>query len=155
MANLRFPNPSDLACYGDYDFHVESSIITVRAADLRDIYAQYLDNHRKFHARISEKTGRFKEAVKVTELHGLLSSACDEGRDLDLQTSEYIWSFVSGLMFDRRFVNIFCPPCGREFDPQDCHTAGWAYGSGLAAHGGKRVLCPCGHTLYSCMQWNS
>lgn len=153
---LRFINPTDIPAYGDWDFKVYGAVITLRAEDVRDVYATYLENHRRYHSGISKDSGRYAEAQRVTELHALLAQACALGKDVVLDVGhDCIWSFSSGLMFDRRFVTLGCPECRREYSPEECSVLEWSYGGGLAAEGGRRVVCPAYHTLYSCMEWVS
>lgn len=74
---------------------------------------------------------------------------------MTLEESDYAWSFASGLLFDRKFVAVTCPECEAVFGPEACQVLEWSYGEDLAAHGGRRVVCPAGHTLYSCGEWIS
>ena len=43
----------------------------------------------------------------------------------------------------------------KVFGPEVCRVLEWAFGEELAAEGGRRVVCPADHTLYSCMDWVS
>ena len=85
----------------------------------------------------------------------MLTESCEAGRDVTLDGRKYVWSFSSDLMFDRRFVSVRCPACDKLFEPEACRVLEWAFGEDLAAEGGRRVVCPADHTLYSCMEWNS
>jgi hypothetical protein len=85
----------------------------------------------------------------------MLVEACQTGRDVTLEGQDYVWSFCSSLMFDKRFVWARCPECQLTFGPDACRVLSWAFGGGLAAEGGRRVVCPVDHTLYACGEWNS
>ncbi len=122
---------------------------------MRDVYAAYVENHHRYFSRIPKHWGRYKEYLRVSEILTLLTLAASEGTDVELDGRDYVWSFCSGLMFDRCFVSALCPACGREFGPMECSVAEWAYGEDLSAEGGRRVICPSGHTLYSCGEWDS
>jgi hypothetical protein len=154
-ALLRFVNPTDIPAYRGWNFQVFGAAIALRAGDVRDVYAAYLETHRRRFRDVSKHSPRYAEAQRVAELHGLLVQACDDGRDMALDGHDYIWSFVCDLMFDRRFVSAGCPACGAEFGPESCRVLKWSFGGGLAAEGGRRVVCPAGHTLYSCGEWDS
>ncbi len=155
MALLRFTNPIDIAVYGDWDFPVYGAEITLRAEDMRAEYATYLAYHRQYHSNIPKHWPRYAEAQRIAELHAMLVEACEVGRDVKLDGGDYVWSFCSRLMFEKRFVSIWCPECDREFGTEECGVLQWSFGSDLAASGGRRVICPAGHTLYSCGEWNS
>jgi len=155
VALLRFTNPTDIPAYGDWDFQVFGAGIALRAEDMREVYAAYLENHRRYHINISTRSGRYAEAQRVTELHAMLSEACQAGRDVTLDGHDYVWSFSSDLMFEKQFESVQCPVCQREFGPEECRVLEWSFGEDLAASGGRRVVCPSDHTLYSCMEWNS
>lgn len=155
MTLLKFTIPRDIPAYCGWDFEVFGADISLRAEDMRDVYAAYLDNHRKTFSNIPKHWQRYAEAQRVCELHAMLVEACEAGRDVELDEHDFVWSFSSNLMFDRQFVSARCPECRREFRPEDCRVLAWTFGSGLAAEGGRRVMCPAGHTLYSCMEWNS
>ena len=155
MALLQYTNPTDIPAYGGWDFPVLAADIALRGEDMRDVYAAYLDNHRRYHSNIPKQWGRYAEAQRVAELHAMLAEACEAGRDVTLDGHDYVWSFSSGLMFDRRFVSVRCPECDAVFGPESCRVLEWSFGGGLAAEGGRRVVCPAGHTLYSCIEWNS
>jgi hypothetical protein len=155
MALLRFTNPTDIPAYGDWDFEVRAADIVLRAEDVQKVYAAYLENHRRFHSNIPKQWQRYVEAQRVAELHAFLKDACEANRDVELDGHDYIWSFSSELMFNRRFVSITCPNCDKVFRPDDCRVLEWSFGQDLAASGGRRVACPANHTLYSCGEWNS
>ncbi|WP_143549103.1 hypothetical protein [Rhodopirellula bahusiensis] len=152
---LRFTNPNDIPIYGDWDFKVYPARITLRSSDMLAVYRQYIENHHKYHSTIPKEWPRYTEFQRVSELAERLQAACDTETDIDFESADYLWSFSSGLMFDRKFVSVYCPECDRDFAADQCKVVDWSYGSGLAAHGGQRVECPQEHTLYSCMQWNS
>jgi hypothetical protein len=152
---LRFTNPADVPAYSDWDFQVFGADIALRAEDMRDVYAAYLEDHRRYHSNIPKHWGRYAEAQRVAELHAMLVETCQAGRDVILDGHDYVWSFSSCLMFERQFVSVRCPECHREFGPEECMVLEWSFGGGLAASGGRRVVCPSDHTLYSCMEWNS
>lgn len=153
MPLLQYINPIDIEAYREWDFEVQPSKITLQMEELRDIYAGYVTSWQETVSRMSKETGRYKEFVRVSELHQLLNKALSEGADLELDGHDYVWSFSSGLMFEKRFVSASCPACSRDYLAAECRVEEWAYGSGLAAHGGRRVLCPSGHTLYGCGEW--
>ncbi len=155
MPVLTFINPIDIGAYRGWDFEVLPSKITLRMEEMRDIYAGYVECWQEMVSRMSKETGRYKEYVRVSELRKLLDKALLEGTDMELNGHDYVWSFCSNLMFEQRFVSAFCPACNHEYVSAECKVEEWAYGSGLAAYGGRRVICPFGHTLYSCGEWNS
>jgi hypothetical protein len=155
VALLRFTNPTDVPAYAAWDFEVFGAEIALRAEDVREVYAAYLENHRRHFSNIPKHWGRYVEAQRVAELFAMLAEACAAGQDLTLDGEDYVWSFCSDLMFDRQFVSIQCPECCREFGPEACRVLVWSFGGGLAAEGGRRVVCPNDHTLYSCLEWNS
>lgn len=155
VPSLRFKNPVDLPCYGGYDFRVEPSIITLRAKDIRDVYARYLKDHQKYYSRIPKHWPRYQEAIDVAAMHRDLTEACKLGLDIESESSDYLYAFACELMFDRRFVGVECPQCERSFSPKECSVKKWEIGEDLFASGGRRVICPRGHTLYACAEWNS
>jgi hypothetical protein len=152
---FRFQNPTDISAYGDGDFQVFGADIVLRSEDMRDVYAVYLEDHRQYHSNIPKHWGRYAEAKRIAELHAMLVEACRVGRDVILDGHDYVWSFSSGLMFEKRFVSVRCPECQQEFAPEECEVLEWSFGESLAASGGRRVVCPANHTLYSCMEWNT
>ena len=155
VALVRFTNPTDIPAYRGWDFEVVGAGITLRAEDLRDVFATYLANHRRYFSNIPKHWGRYDEAQRVTELYAMLTEVCDANRDITLDGNMYVWSFSSELMFGGQFVSVSCPECGREYTPEECRVVAWSFGGGLAAEGGRRVACPADHTQYSCMEWNS
>lgn len=155
MAILRYTNPTDIPAYGGWDFKVYGAEIVLRAEDMRNVYAAYLDDHRRYHSNIPSHWGRYAEAQRIAELYSMLVLACDESRDVVLDGHDYVWAFSSKLMFDRQFVSVSCPACGEVFGPEVCRVLDWSYGGGLAGEGGRRVVCPSDHTQYSCMEWVS
>ena len=154
MALLRFTNPTDIPAYGDCDFVVFGAESHC-AEDMRDVYAKYLENHRRYHSNIPKHWGRHSEAERVAELHSMLVEACEAGREVSFNGRDYVWAFANHLMFEKRFVSVWCPECGSEYGPEACQVIEWSFGRELWAHGGRRVVCPASHTMYSCMEWNS
>ena len=75
MALLRFTNPTNIPAYGGWDFPVFGADIALRAEDMRDVYAAYLGNHRRYHSNIPKHWGRYAEAQRVAELHAMLAEA--------------------------------------------------------------------------------
>ncbi|HBJ85755.1 MAG: hypothetical protein Q8M07_25400 [Prosthecobacter sp.] len=155
MPFLIFTNPTDIGAYSGWDFEVLPARITLRLEDMRDIYSSYVESWRDYVSRMSKESGRHKEYVRVSELARVLTHALEQGSDIELDGHDYVWSFCSELMFDLHFVTIVCPSCNRQYGSAECSVEKWAYGSGLAAEGGRRVICPSGHTLYSCGEWCS
>jgi hypothetical protein len=155
MSVLRFTNPIDIPAYRDWDFPVFAAVITLHAEVMRDVYAEYLENHRRYHFQIPKNSGRYQEAERVTQLHRMLVEACESGHDVTLDGHDYVWSFASDLMFQRRFISVACPECDKTYVPSECEVLDWSYGEDLAASGGRRVVCLAGHTLYSCTEWDS
>ncbi|OWK35782.1 hypothetical protein FRUB_08345 [Fimbriiglobus ruber] len=155
MALLRFTNPTDIPAYSGWEFKVYAAEIALRAEDMRDAYAAYMENHRRRFSNIPKDWGRYAEAQRVAELLAMMNEACEVDKDVMLDGRDYVWSFSSGLMFEKRFVSVTCPECHRELSPEECRVLVWSYGGGLAAEGGRRVVCLAGHTLYSCGEWNS
>lgn len=155
MPLLRFVNPTDIPVYRDWDFQVLPARIALWAEDLRDVYAAYCENHRRYYSNIPKDWPRNTEYARVCQLLERLDRACQEGRDVELADADYVWSFCKGLMFNKRFVYVGCPACSRDYPPEDCAVKEWAFGEDLAASGGRRLVCPAGHTLYSCGEWVS
>lgn len=155
VALVRFTNPTDVPAYRGWDFEVLGAGITLRAPDLRDAFATYLANHRRYFSRIPKHSGRYAEAQRVTELHAMLTEVCDANRDITLDGNMDVWAFSSELMFEGQFVSVSCPECHREYSAGECRVVAWSFGGGLAAEGGRRVACPADHTQYACLEWNS
>ena len=152
---LKFTNPTDIPAYSGWDFKVLGAEITLRAEDMRDVYGAYLKNHQRYYSKIPKDWPRYTEGQRIAELYLTLSDACKIDEDVVLDGHDYVWSFVSKLMFDRKFISVKCPECDRAFGAEECRVLNWSYGSELAAEGGQRVVCPTGHTMYAIMQWNS
>jgi hypothetical protein len=88
-------------------------------------------------------------------LRDALASALAEERTIALEDRELLWAMSRELMFGLGFISVHCPVCARTFLPEECQVRGWNTGSGLVACGGRSVLCPSGHVLYSMTEWNS
>jgi hypothetical protein len=155
VALLRFINPTDLPVYRDWNFEIFAAEIAIRAEDMRKVYAGYLEYHRQYHSDVLKHWPRYAEAKRVAELHATLVEAIQAGQDVILDRHDYVHVFARDLMFERRFVAVRCPVCGVELGPEACRVLKWSFGRDLAASGGRRVVCPHDHTLYSCMEWNS
>jgi hypothetical protein len=155
MPLLRFTNPASLPVYAEWDFEVQPSLITLRMEDLRDAYAAYCENHRRYHSSIPKEWPRYAEYLQVSRLQAELDQACLNGRDVEINNSRCVWAYCSELMFEKQFVCVACPACGKEYLPSECAVKEWAYGKDLAASGGRRVVCPGGHTVYSRGEWVS
>lgn len=65
------------------------------------------------------------------------------------------WAICSGLVLAKRFVSVTCPACRKTCRPDEVRVLAWSHGGGLAASGGKGVLCPQGHGLYVIVEWDS
>lgn len=155
MALIRFTNPVDIPAYSSWEFDVLAAEIVLQAKDLCGIYSAYLTNHQRYHSRIPQHWPRYREAIRVAELLAMLRAAIEREQEVVLDGRDYLWSFASALMFDGKFVSAECPACQKTFDPHQCKVLSWSFGSDLAAEGGRRVVCPAGHTLYACGEWNS
>jgi hypothetical protein len=57
VPQLRYTNPTDIPAYGDWDFRIYGAEIAVRAVDMWDVYAAYLENHRRYHSNIPKHRG--------------------------------------------------------------------------------------------------
>lgn len=155
MSTLHFTNPTDIPAYRDSGLHVQRTEITLRTADMLEIYDRYLENHRRFHHAIPKHWPRYKEALRIAELRELLGMSLAEGRDITLDQKDHIWSMSGELMLGLRFVSAKCPACDHTYLPADRTVSAWHTGEGLAANGGRSVSCPTGHTLYTITEWNS
>lgn len=153
MPFLTFTNPPNIPAYEGWDFEVLPAHITLRIEDMRDKYADYVDDWRDTVSRMSKETGRYKEYLRISELLELLNKALAEGDNVELDGNDYIWSFCSNIMFERRFVSVLCPGCNHHFNPEECKVEKWIKGGGLAGEGGRRVICASGHTLYACREY--
>jgi hypothetical protein len=153
MPILRFTNPSDLPAYEGWNFKVLPAEICLKAEDMRDIFTKYLERHRKIYSGHAKELPVYAEAERIGQHHQKLVAACANGTDIVLD--DYVWAFCSELMFERRFVSVFCPACNTLCTPDVCIVIEWTFGEDLSAEGGRRVTCPAGHTLYACMEWNS
>jgi hypothetical protein len=106
------------------------------------------------HWRTVLKNGPRAEA-EIHKQHAELDKAIQDNRDITLASADDVWHYAMRLMGEMRFVSAGCPACRRTFGPADCRILGYSYGSGLAAFGGSRVVCPRGHTLFCWNQWHS
>ena len=154
MPTLRFTNPIDVPAYRSWDFQVYPAVITLRAEDMCDIFSGYLEHHRKVYKNCPKEWPRYAESQRVANHHEILVRACGDGHDVEFDGHD-VWAFSSGLMFEKRFISAHCPICESTYLPNECQIIEWSFGEDLAAEGGRRVACPSGHTLYSCMEWNS
>jgi hypothetical protein len=75
--------------------------------------------------------------------------------ELKLGRDEFLSEIVAPLMFDLEFEQIYCDQCDQFVAPGDIFVFKWGIGTGLAAHGGRRLACPKMHTVYCCMEWLS
>jgi hypothetical protein len=155
MSLIHFTNPTDIPAYRDSGLTVQPALITLRTADMLDTYDRYLERHRRYYSAIPKKWPRYKEAERIAQLREELAQAQLEGRSITLDADDHIWSMSIEWMLGLRFVSAQCPACDRTYGPEECEVQGWDAGEGLAACGGRSVLCPGGHVLYSITEWNS
>jgi hypothetical protein len=68
---------------------------------------------------------------------------------------DVIWAQAGDLIFPGRFRQVHCPACGRDYKPSEGKVEEWAVEEDeeQAAEGGRRFLCPRGHTLYGIWEW--
>lgn len=158
VALLRFTHPSEISICPGRDFLVIGADIVVRAENMRDQYAAHLKNTTLNRGDRRQHTDRYRRFNRVSELHAHLTKACEEEKDVTLDGRdgyEFGSWFASDLIFMKQFVAVKCPACAREFLPESCQVISWAFGESLFAEGGRRLVCPMGHTLYSRFEWNS
>lgn len=78
-----------------------------------------------------------------------------EWDEWDSSQRDLVGCLASGVIYSRQFSSFRCPTCDMEYSPSEGSIAKWALGQDLAAHGGRRFICPRDHTLYASAEWIS
>jgi hypothetical protein len=162
MILIKFQTPTDIPAHQDRDFNVYSAEIVILAKNMLDLCATYLKGYRRDHQRylikISKRVPRYTEAQKVAKLQTLLKKVIRNGRDVTHNELDALWWCASPLIIEKRFISAHCPECDMAFTTEECEVRNWAFDpigdpTEFNGHGGRRVLCPAGHTLYATATW--
>ncbi len=150
MPLIHFTNPVEIPAYRDSGLEVLPAEFTLRPADVVDVLDRYLERHRRYHSAIPKQWPRYKEAARVRELRELLTEATDMDRAIAAEDGPLIWALCIDLMFDLRFEAVRCPTCSAAYGRTECRVGTWVN----AGSGGRSVLCPNGHVLYTISEWH-
>lgn len=124
----------------------------------RDVVRRELP-HIHMHSRGS---GLFAEYVKQVEALAWLErqwlGCYPNAPSTALTWPEHFGSLTtigSSLIFSKRFVWVTCPVCGATCSPESTQVIEFHEGEALAAYGGRRLLCPQGHLIFTLGEWTS
>ncbi|TWU09780.1 hypothetical protein Poly21_55250 [Allorhodopirellula heiligendammensis] len=158
MNLLQYTVPSGLPCYGDWDFAMHPGTFRFPVCDLRDAFRAGLEYSSKYAPMWSKKSGIYRDHLNSMTILEWLESLDATGDPVTVyseQVPDLFWTTAASLIYGGKFTDVICPECTRLYIPADTRKLYWTYGSGLAADGGHRLVCPHDHTLYSMMEWNS
>lgn len=153
---MRWTVPASLPCYAGWDFHIDPGTFDLPAEPVAAALRAYIDQRRIYYARFPKSGIGYRSHLgDIAALDWLLGEA--ERSDLILwdREQDHVWHLASELVYTGQWSRAWCPACQAEHRPGSGRVEKWAYGSGLAAEGGRRYVCPTGHTLYAIMEWNS
>ena len=86
----------------------------------------------------------------VAELQGALA----RGEDVECTGSAAALRWCGYLVLDKQFIRAVCPACGRAYRPEECAVREWSVvADARAGFGGRRLVCPAGHTLFLRETW--
>jgi hypothetical protein len=158
MTVLKYTVPAQKPCYDDWEFRIHPGTFLLHVAPLMSTFQEAVAHHQQYHSRATKDSGRYKEHTDMLALVTWLDRQVASGVEViewDSAQRDLVWCYASGLIYSRQFASFSCPTCDMEYSPSDGTIAKWAFGQDLAAEGGRRFICPRGHTLYALMEWNS
>jgi hypothetical protein len=153
---VRWTVPAELPCYTGWDFRIHPGTFDLPAAPVIAGIRAFVAERRQYFARNRINGSGYRSYLEHIAGLDWLEDAL---RRSDLVVWDWpedlVWHLVSELVYSGEWARAYCPTCRAEHRPGAGQVVEWSFGSGLAAEGGRRYLCPAGHTLYAIMDWNS
>jgi hypothetical protein len=148
--------PDDLPCYQEWDFKVwPGEFALFKEALISELIRLIKEDRRHYIAMWIFGAGWLREYKTHIRLRKLLDNADAESLENLEDYRLTVWSIAEPLIYSQEFRHFMCPPCNRTFAPGDGHVEEWTSGEDLGEFGGRRFLCPSGHTLYAITEWNT
>jgi hypothetical protein len=153
---VRWTVPASLPCYGDWDFHIHPGTFDLFVEPVVAVFREYVNWRRWYYSRNRKRESGYRSYLyHIAALDWLEDSA----RRSDLVVWEWepvlVWHLASKVVYTCQWSQVRCPSCAADYPPGSGRVAEWSIGWGLAAEGGRRYVCPAGHTLYAIGDWNS
>jgi hypothetical protein len=157
MSDLRLLIPREFFPHDqDLDFTPSPGTFALQRPSLQAwIHLRVRGLKRKWLSRLLFKGWR-EQYRQLVDLENHLQTYQDEPEAaLDEDLLHVLCHEVAELIYKRQFEYARCPACKIDYPPKEGQIMEWLSGEGLAAAGGKRFVCPRGHTLYARMDWLS
>ena len=122
---------------------------------LIDIYASEIEFNKKICPTLPDDAPRHKEFREITKLSNELKDCVAKNLDKEFNHAEYIDVFCTPILLDRKFETVYCSICNAEYKNNEVMVENWSFGEELFASGGRQIMCPKNHMLFSMMEWNS
>ncbi len=158
VLKYKVPLPLDYPKLGDLDFSLHLGTFLLHVPPLIAVLEESATHEREWLLRRARNpSGEDGLAAKMALIEWLRRQE-ESGSEIiewDGSQKDLIWIYGRSLIFSSQFDAVYCPACVTEYLPSQGNIGDWGCGGGLAAIGGRRLLCPCGHTLYAATEWNS
>jgi hypothetical protein len=153
---IRWTVPTSLPCYGDWNFRIYPGTFDLFLEPLLLSLRGFVSWRREYYTRNAKNPDGYQSYIDHIAAVNWLEGAA-KGADLIVWDGDpsLIWHLAGALVYNGQWVQVRCPGCKAEYRPGSGRIVEWRFGSGLAAEGGHRYVCPEGHTLYAITEWNS
>lgn len=163
---VRWTVPASLPCEGGWDFHLTPGTFDLLAGPVITVLRRNVAERRAFYDRFRKNSAGYPAHLEYPdEYRAYLNYIADLDWLTDAVTRSdlivwdaapmYMWWLASGPIYSGEWTQVRCPVCRVDYLPGSGRIVEWSFGSGLAAVGGDRYVCPAGHTLYANRGWNS
>ena len=153
MLNLASFMPLE---YATSEFAVgNGAMIYIELAIVNARLKEYIEALQRDKNRLPCDTNSFDALKSALDRKRTVEECIESMTALHLGRDEFLSEVVAPLMFDLKFEKIYCDQCDGIVTPKDIIVFDWGIGTGLSAHGGRRLACPRMHTVYCCMEWLS
>ena len=134
-------------------FSVCAAVITLRADD--DLLPAMDAFIKRWGDFIAERgTGPRLKYQRILTVRDQLANAIAAGSgDLSFVTESDLRNVESDIVLGERFRSVYCPSCARDYAREELDIREWTCQWPDTARGGKRWVCPSGHTVAAHFTW--
>jgi hypothetical protein len=152
---VLFTMPEGLPCSSDWDFTVCPGTFALLLEPLQQHIQWFIARDRRAWLALLVFTQVRREHRELIRLRSWLQKlrGSQGSYELDSRFQLIAWSRAGELIYSRRFAFSRCPACQRDYPPTEGIIAEWSRNGGI--YGGRRFICPQGHTLYATTEWSA
>lgn len=132
-----------------------NSEITMTIEDLLKVHQNAFEIYLKNEKKIPREELRPEWFKRINESASKLENAIVQKKNVYFIFWDYINTIFSLCLFSKEFVSILCEKCKKYYTPENALVESWHKGSGLAAIGGRMIVCEDQHILYKMLEWYS